>query len=153
LAGDADLRRRHGAPQRVGFRGALRRARHRGRRRGRLAARQAHRSSRRSVAPAERRVPEPPVVTATASDDDKANPGGVQRRPVLWVATSTVLVMALGVGVAWELMQTHTRMPGAVSIAGRFGAPPADKNAVEMSLLSRGVPTSRRQAAPRADRS
>ena len=52
--------------------------------------------------------------------DDKANPGGVQRGPVLWVASSTLLVIALGVGVAWELMRTHARVPSATRIAGRF---------------------------------
>lgn len=84
--------------------------------------------------------------------DDKANPGGVQRGPVLWVASSTLLVIALGVGVAWELMRTHARVPSATRIAGRFDAPPADMNAIEMGLLSSGVPSWNDQSATRAAR-
>lgn len=72
------------------------------------------------------------------------DPDGVNGRVVLLVALGTVAVMGLGVAVAWELERTGVRALQADGSAGRFEAPPADMNGIEMSLLGPGVPARER---------
>jgi hypothetical protein len=77
------------------------------------------------------------------SGERAPDPGGVKSGPVMAVALATLLVMGLGVAVAWEIVRRGTEGPNAPRVAGRFDAPPAEMNAIEMSLLASGVPGSR----------
>jgi hypothetical protein len=87
-------------------------------------------------------------VTAATDQKARVDPGGVKGGVVLLVAAATALVMGLGVIVAWEIERSGTRRLNEHPVASRFGAPPADMNGIEMSLLAPGAGPPPRSSRP-----
>jgi hypothetical protein len=75
----------------------------------------------------------PPVAKGTEEASTAPEPDGVHGRVVIVVAIATVLVGACSVAVAWTIAQSPTH----VDRAARWGAPKADVQAIEMSILPR----------------
>lgn len=88
-------------------------------------------------------------MTQATRDTVQVDPGGIRGGVVVAVALASVLVMALGVLLAWELERTSTATSSPH--AGRFGAPPAEMSNIEMALFEplRGGGVPRHAQAPR----
>lgn len=78
-------------------------------------------------------------MTLATKEKVQVDPGGVRGGLVLIVAFGTALMMGLGVALAWEIQRVSVSSSPA-PLAGRFGAPPAQLDAIEMSLFARGEP-------------
>jgi hypothetical protein len=93
---------------------------------------------------------ESPAPVAKGQEDvsSQTTPDGVRGRVVIVLAIASAVVTACSVGVAW----TIARSPTDVDRAGRWGAPSADVQAIEMSLLPRSDADVDRRTA-RADAS
>ena len=86
----------------------------------------------------------PPVAKGTEDVSGPPTPDGVHGRLVVVVAIASAVVMACSVGVAWTIAQS----PRGEERAGRWGAPKADVQAIEMSLLPRLDAALDRRTAP-----
>jgi hypothetical protein len=71
-------------------------------------------------------TPEPTLPPAPAPIEND----GIRAPWVVGVAIATLLVMACGVGLAWEIARSAD-----LRASSRWGAPPADVQAIEMGLL------------------
>jgi hypothetical protein len=86
----------------------------------------------------------PPVVKGGVEAQNVPPPDGVHGSVVVVVAVAFVAVVACSVWVAWTIAAS----PAGEERAGRWGAPNADVQAIEMSLLPRSDQASERRAAP-----
>lgn len=86
----------------------------------------------------------PPVAKGAEEVSGPPVPDGVRGHIVIVVAIASTVVMACSVGVAWTIAQS----PGGEERAGRWGAPRADVQAIEMSLLPRLDATVDQRTAP-----
>lgn len=75
----------------------------------------------------------PPVAKAADEEANAPAPDGVKGGVVVVVAVASAVVAACSVWVAWTIAES----PPSVDRAGRWGAPKADVQAIEMSLLPR----------------
>lgn len=77
----------------------------------------------------------------------------VHPRAIVIVAVCTVAVTALGVVIAWQLLEaTRKPIPAAADFqAKRWGRPPAEVNALEMAPFPSPRGVSARERLPEAD--
>jgi hypothetical protein len=85
----------------------------------------------------------PPVAKGAEEVARSPAPDGVRGHAVVVVAVASVVVMACSVWVAWTIAES----PAGEDQAGRWGAPNADVQAIEMSLLPRSDAAVDRRAA------
>jgi hypothetical protein len=83
-------------------------------------------------------------MNATPRESSPVDRDGVNGGVVLLATLATLLVMGLGVAVAHELLTWGVGAEDPREARARFGRPPADMNAIEMSLFA-----SRALASPR----
>jgi hypothetical protein len=82
-------------------------------------------------------------MTSATHEKAPGDPAGVAGRVVMVVAVGTAVVMGLGVVVAWQLESAGTERVDLDRTSARFGAPPADMNGIEMSLIAAGSDAAR----------
>jgi hypothetical protein len=75
-------------------------------------------------------------MNAPPRESSPVDPDGVKGGVVLLVALATLLVMGFGVVVTHELQTWGVGAEDPRQAPARFGRPPADMNAIEMSLLA-----------------
>jgi hypothetical protein len=87
----------------------------------------------------------PPVAKGTEEiSSSPMHDHGVRGHAVIVVAFASVVVMACSVWVAWTIAES----PAGEDQAGRWGAPNADVQAIEMSLLPRSDSAGEQRSAP-----